>query len=198
MSKIEEIFLYDPTIEARLRDVGVIPKRIAIEYSAQGPTARGSGVKKDVRYNEKLGVYPDLGVKPITPKEFTGVIKGDVFDRMVVRVGELWQSLDIIEQGRDGPAKWKAREPTFPNLFAVARALVGEQVADIPVAIASIDPCLSCTDRVAIVDAETGKKKILTEEDLLRESYKKTKEINPKLKIKPERIGVGCMRGGVL
>ncbi|WP_456320697.1 hydrogenase large subunit [Palaeococcus sp. (in: euryarchaeotes)] len=247
MPKIEEIFLYDPTIEARLRDAGVIPKRIAIEYSAQGPTARGSGVKKDVRYNEKLGVYPDLGVKPITPKEFTGVIKGDVFDRMVVRVGELWQSLDIIEhaldqmpegkikafakdnmvifklkkaegegigryeaprgellhyvraeKGRDGPAKWKAREPTFPNLFAVARALVGEQVADIPVAIASIDPCLSCTDRVAIVDAETGKKKILTEEDLLRESYKKTKEINPKLKIKPERIGVGCMRGGVL
>ncbi|AHF80845.1 hydrogenase large subunit [Thermococcus paralvinellae] len=240
MPKIEEIFLYDPTVEARLRDSGVIPKRIAIEYSAQGPTARGSGIKKDVRYNEKLGVYPDLGVKPVTPKEFTGVIKGDVFDRMVVRVGELWQSMEIIERaldqmpegkikafpkdnmilfklkkaegegigryeaprgetihyvraepGRDGPAKWKMREPTFPNLFAVARALVGEQLADVPVAIASIDPCLSCTDRVAVIDAETGRKRILTEVDLLKESIKKTKEINPNIKAKPEKIGIG-------
>ncbi|HIP74693.1 MAG TPA: NADH dehydrogenase subunit [Thermococcus paralvinellae] len=238
MPKIEEIFLYDPTVEARLRDSTVIPKRIAIEYSAQGPTARGSGIMKDVRYNEKLGVYPDLGVKPVTPKEFTGVIKGDVFDRMVVRVGELWQSMEIIERaldqmpegkikafpkdnmiifklkkaegegigryeaprgelihyvraepGRDGPAKWKMREPTFPNLFAVARALVGEQLADVPVAIASIDPCLSCTDRVAVIDANTGKKKVLTEVDLLKESIKKTKEINPNIKAKPERVG---------
>ncbi|WP_457753117.1 hydrogenase large subunit [Thermococcus sp.] len=243
MPKVEEIFLYDPTVEARLRDSGVIPKRIAIEYSAQGPTARGSGIKKDVRYNEKLGVYPDLGVKPVTPKEFTGVIKGDVFDRMVVRVGEIWNSMEIIERaldqmpegkikafpkdnlilvklkkaegegigryeaprgelihyvraekGKDGPAKWKMREPTFPNLFAVARALVGEQLADVPVAIASIDPCLSCTDRVAVIDANTGKRKILTEVDLLKESIKKTKEINPNIKARPERIGIGrCM-----
>ncbi|ADT84462.1 hydrogenase large subunit [Thermococcus barophilus] len=243
MPKVEEIFLYDPTVEARLRDSGVIPKRVAIEYSAQGPTARGSGIRKDVRYNEKLGVYPDLGVKPVTPKEFTGVVKGDVFDRMVVRVGEIWNSMEIIERaldqmpegkikafpkdnlilvklkkaegegigryeaprgelihyvraekGKDGPAKWKMREPTFPNLFAVARALVGEQLADVPVAIASIDPCLSCTDRVAVIDANTGKRKILTEVDLLKESIKKTKEINPNIKARPERIGIGrCM-----
>lgn len=247
MPKVEEIFLYDPTVEARLRDAGVIPKRIAIEYSAQGPTARGSGVKKDVRYNEKLGVYPDLGIKPITPDEFTGVIKGDVFDRMVVRVGELWQSLELIERaidqmpegkikavpkdnallfqlrkaegegigryeaprgelihyvmgkkGSDIPERWKMREPTFPNLFAVARALVGEQVADIPVAIASIDPCLSCTDRVAVIDANTGKRRILTEKDLLKLSIEKTREINPKVKAKPEVVGVGCPRGGAL
>ncbi|WP_461865870.1 hydrogenase large subunit [Thermococcus sp.] len=247
MPKIEEIFLYDPTVEARLRDAGVIPKRIAIEYSAQGPTARGSGVKKDVRYNEKLGVYPDLGVKPITPKEFTGVIKGDVFDRMVVRVGELWQSMELIERafdqmpegkikafakdnlillklkkadgegigryeaprgevihyvranpGKDIPSKWKAREPTFPNLFAVARALVGEQLADVPVAIASIDPCLSCTDRVAVIDARTGKRKILMEKDLLRASIEKTREINPKVSVKPEVVGIGCPRGDLL
>jgi membrane-bound hydrogenase subunit alpha len=247
MPKIEEIFLYDPTVEARLRDAGVIPKRIAIEYSAQGPTARGSGVKKDVRYNEKLSVYPDLGVKPITPKEFTGVVKGDVFDRMVVRVGELWQSMELIERaidqmpegkikavpkdntilfqlkkaegegigryeaprgelihyvmgqkGKDVPAKWKMREPTFPNLFAIARALVGEQVADVPVAIASIDPCLSCTDRVAVIDANTGRKKVLTEKDLLRLSIEKTRELNPNVKAKPEVVGVGCPRGGVL
>ncbi|ASJ10610.1 NADH dehydrogenase [Thermococcus sp. P6] len=247
LPKVEEVFLYDPTIEARLRDTSVIPKRMAIEYSAQGPTARGSGVKKDVRYNEKLGVYPDLGIKPVTPKEFTGTVKGDVFDRMVVRVGELWQSLELIERaldempegrikavpkdnallfqlkkaegegvgryeaprgelihyvlaqkGKDGPVRWKMREPTFPNLFAVARALIGEQVADVPVAIASIDPCLSCTDRVAVIDANTGKKRVLTEKDLLKLSIEKTKETNPEVKGKPEVVGVGCPRGGVL
>ncbi|MDK2982566.1 MAG: rane-bound hydrogenase subunit alpha [Thermococcaceae archaeon] len=244
MPKVEEVFLYDPTVEARLRDAGVIPKRIAIEYSAQGPTARGSGVEKDARYNEQLGVYPDLGIKPITPKEFTGIIKGDMFDRMVVRVGELWQSMELIERaldqmpegkikafpkdnialvrlkkadgegigryeaprgelihyvmanpGSDIPERWKMREPTFPNLFAVARALVGEQLADVPVAIASIDPCLSCTDRVAVIDAKTGKKKVLTEKDLLKASIEKTREINPNIKAKPEPVGGSC--GGV-
>ncbi len=119
MPKVEEIFLYDPTVEARLRDSGVIPKRIAIEYSAQGPTARGSGIKKDVRYNEKLGVYPDLGVKPVTPKEFTGVIKGDVFDRMVVRVGEIWNSMEIIERALDQMPEGKIKAFPKDNLILV-------------------------------------------------------------------------------
>ncbi len=112
------------------------------------------------------------------------------------RGGELIHYV-IAQKGRDGPVRWKMREPTFPNLFAIARALVSEQVADVPVAIASIDPCLSCTDRVAVVDANTGgERKVLTEKDLLRLSIEKTRELNPEVKAKPEVVGVGCPRGG--
>nr|6CFW_L Chain L, Membrane-bound hydrogenase subunit alpha [Pyrococcus furiosus DSM 3638] len=198
LPQIEDVFLHDSTIEARLRDVAVVPKKLAIEMGAVGPTARGSGIKEDSRWSEQLGVYPDLGIKPVTPEDVTGEkARGDVYDRMAVRIGELWMSLDLLEhaldqmpegkiktfpkdnilvaklkllgdgegigryeaprgelvhyvrgqKGRDGPVRWKPREPTFPNLFTIAKALEGNELADLVVAIASIDPCLSCTDR---------------------------------------------------
>ncbi|HJJ91066.1 MAG TPA: NADH dehydrogenase subunit, partial [Methanocorpusculum sp.] len=48
------------------------------------------------------------------------------------------------------------------------------QLADILIIVSSIDPCLSCTDRVAITDAEASKPKIFTKEELTRLSYEKT------------------------
>lgn len=241
--QIEEAFLHDPTIEARFRDTAVISKRVALEQGAVGPTGRGSGIRDDARWSEGLGVYPDLGIKPVIPQDVTGEKpRGDVFDRMAVRIGELWQSLELIEhaldampdgpiktfpkdnvlyaklrlmvdgegigryeaprgelvhyvrgkKGSDKPLRWKPREPTFPNLFSVAKGVIGDQMADFVVAVASIDPCLSCTDRVAVV--QDGKKKILTEKDLLKASIKKTREINPEIKGDPSPLGVGCVR----
>jgi membrane-bound hydrogenase subunit alpha len=48
---------------------------------------------------------------------------------------------------------------------------------------------------VAVIDAKTGKKKVLTEKDLLKASIEKTREINPNIKAKPEPVGGTC--GGV-
>ncbi|AJC71467.1 MAG: nickel-dependent hydrogenase large subunit [Thermococcus sp.] len=243
MPQIEEVFLHDPTIEARLRDTAVISRRIAREYGAVGPTARGSGLKVDARWSEGLGVYPDLGVKPVLPQDVTGEKPhGDVYDRTAVRIGEIHQSLELLEhaldqmpdgkikafpkdnvlvaklkimvdgegvgryeaprgelvhyvrgkRGSDKPLRWKAREPTFPNIFTIAKGLVGNQVADVVVAIASIDPCLSCTDRVAVI--QDGKRKVLTERDLIKASIEKTREINPDVKGDPSPLGVGCAR----
>ncbi|ASJ01525.1 hydrogenase large subunit [Thermococcus gorgonarius] len=241
--QIEEAFLHDPTIEARFRDTAVISKRVALEQGAVGPTGRGSGIRDDARWSEKLGVYPDLGIKPVMPQDVTGERpRGDVFDRMAVRIGELYQSLELIEhaldqmpdgkikafpkdnvlyaklrlmvdgegigryeaprgelvhyvrgkKGSDKPLRWKPREPTFPNLFAVAKGVIGDQVADFVVAVASIDPCLSCTDRVAVI--QDGRKRVLTEKDLLKESIRKTREINPDIKGDPTPIGASCSR----
>ncbi len=53
--------------------------------------------------------------------------------------------------------------------------LKGEQIADIPIIVASIDPCLSCTDRVAVV--RNGSRSILTKEDLTRLSVEKTRRM---------------------
>ncbi|MCD6373383.1 MAG: NADH dehydrogenase subunit, partial [Thermococcus sp.] len=243
MPQIEEVFLHDPTIEARLRDTAVVSRRIAREYGAVGPTARGSGLKVDARWSEGLGVYPDLGVKPVLPQDVTGEKPhGDVYDRTAVRIGEIHQSLELLEhaldqmpdgkikafpkdnvlvaklkimvdgegvgryeaprgelvhyvrgkRGSDKPLRWKAREPTFPNIFTIAKGLVGNQVADVVVAIASIDPCLSCTDRVAVI--QDGKKRVLTEKDLIKASIEKTRELNPEVKGDPSPLGVGCVR----
>jgi Ni,Fe-hydrogenase III large subunit len=46
--------------------------------------------------------------------------------------------------------------------------LVGGTIAEIPIVVASIDPCFSCTDRVTIIDTKTGKSRIMTKEELRR------------------------------
>jgi len=53
--------------------------------------------------------------------------------------------------------------------------LRGEQIADIPIIVASIDPCLSCTDRVAVIRGE--RRDILSKEDLHRLSVEATRRL---------------------
>jgi membrane-bound hydrogenase subunit alpha len=55
------------------------------------------------------------------------------------------------------------------------KMLEGEQVADIPIIIASIDPCMSCTDRVSFV--KQGRTSVLTKEDLRKLSVEKTRSM---------------------
>ena len=62
----------------------------------------------------------------------------------------------IRSDGTDKPARVKIRTPTFTNLAPLRRMLEGVYVADIPVTLASIDPCFSCTDRAVFVDVRTG------------------------------------------
>ncbi|MCX6798504.1 MAG: nickel-dependent hydrogenase large subunit [Candidatus Diapherotrites archaeon] len=95
--KLQDMLLHDPVIEARTRGIGVLKKEEALALCAVGPTARASGVKRDVRQDEPYAAYCDLGVRAITPKEVLGEVHGDVFDRIAVRLAEVAQSADIIE-----------------------------------------------------------------------------------------------------
>jgi membrane-bound hydrogenase subunit alpha len=65
--------------------------------------------------------------------------------------------------GTDKPERYKVRSPTLGNLPSVCEMLTSKgdyvvRIADIPIALASIDPCFSCTDRAAhFVDPSRGK-----------------------------------------
>ena len=225
--KIENIFLKDPTIALRTKNVGVLTKEDGLRLCAVGPTARASGIKKDIRQDQPYSAYADLEVKAITPDVFTGKVNGDVYDRIIVRLLEIVQSIQIIEQclenmpsgeivaekklakllnqlkkakgegiGRheaprgevfhyvklaeaEVPEIWKARAPTYNNLMPWAPMLLGEQIADIPIVIASTDPCIACMDRVTILNKANGQKKMLTKKDLHELSVQKTRRITP-------------------
>ncbi len=71
--------------------------------------------------------------------------------------------------GTEKPERVRVRAPTMANLEAATESVVGSFVADIPIAIASIDPCFSCTDRMAIVlrDRKNGTR-VTTWEELRR------------------------------
>jgi len=59
------------------------------------------------------------------------------------------------KKGNDRPLRYRVRTPTYANILSVCEMLKGGYVADIPATLVSIDPCFSCTDRVALVDVRT-------------------------------------------
>ena len=69
---------------------------------------------------------------------------------------------------------WKVRAPTYNNLQTVPTMVSGEQIADIPVIVCSIDPCISCTDRISVM--KNTKLDILTKDQLHALSVKRTKQ----------------------
>jgi NADH-quinone oxidoreductase subunit D len=87
----------------------------------------------------------------------------------------------VRSNGTDKPDRVKVRAPTMANLEAATESVIGSFVADIPIAIASIDPCFSCTDRTTVVlsDAKRGRQ-IMSMEEIRRfgiEWYQKNKGI---------------------
>ncbi|PWR75386.1 nickel-dependent hydrogenase large subunit [Methanospirillum stamsii] len=223
--KMVNLFLNDKTIAMRCRNTGILTKRRALELATVGPTARASGLAMDVRTDSPYAAYGDLDFDIILPEVYSNETVGDVYDRIVVRIFEVKQSIDIIRQclrqmpdgpvlaeekypkllmnlkkasgeafarveaprGEDmhfvrmngkqeAPEMWKVKASTYSNQMAWIEILQGEQIADIPVIIASIDPCMSCTDRVAVVN-QKGEADVLTKEYLHRLSVEKTRRM---------------------
>jgi NADH-quinone oxidoreductase subunit D len=81
---------------SRTVGIGVLPADEAINLSMTGPILRGSGVKYDVRKAIPYSAYSDF--------EFEVPIgeNGDTYDRYLVRMAEMRQSISIIEQALDG------------------------------------------------------------------------------------------------
>ncbi len=74
----------------------------------------------------------------------------------------------IKGNGTDKPHRIKVRTPTLTNFQLLSFMLKNQHLADVPVIIASIDPCFSCCERVMVVDVRRDSKDVLTMDDLRR------------------------------
>ncbi len=81
----------------RLANVAAVPPAQAINYNLVGPNLRASGVKYDVRRDEPYSVYPELEFEVPIGSGQVGTI-GDCFDRYIVRMEELKESIRILRQ----------------------------------------------------------------------------------------------------
>ena len=64
--------------------------------------------------------------------------------------------------GTDKPERVKVRAPTLANLAAISHMLEGGYLADVPIVIAAIDPCFSCTDRmISVKDLNNDRESIM-------------------------------------
>jgi len=83
----------------------------------------------------------------------------------------------IRSNGGPNPERHKIRAPSYVNVPTCKVSCIGQQVADVIITLASVDPCYSCTERMAVVkDAETGKE-LMNFADLVRLSQRKTEEL---------------------
>ncbi len=81
----------------RTANVGVLPAKVAINYGVSGPSLRASGVKWDLRRDDPYSIYDKFDFDVIVGEGLMGTL-GDCWDRYIVRVWEMEQSLNIIEQ----------------------------------------------------------------------------------------------------
>ncbi|XVN43229.1 MAG: NADH dehydrogenase (quinone) subunit D [Candidatus Rickettsia vulgarisii] len=76
----------------RLVDVGIVSQKEAMDWGFSGPTLRASGIAWDLRKSNPYDVYAELDFEVPIGKN------GDCYDRYLVRVEEMYQSVKIIEQ----------------------------------------------------------------------------------------------------
>lgn len=189
-------------LKKRLSGVGILSYADVLRLGAVGPTARASGLARDVRKDDPYAAYADIDFQVVTDTH------NDIYGRTLVRLGELTESCRIIRKalenlpagptavrvprqipageafsryeaprgedvhyvkanGTEKPERVKVRPPTLANIQTVAFMLEDRYLADMPIVVAAIDPCFSCTDRlVAINTASQKKEKIMTWQEL--------------------------------
>jgi NADH-quinone oxidoreductase subunit D len=92
LNEVETLLTRNRIWVDRLRDIGHISKEMAIDYGLSGPNLRGSGIEYDLRKNQPYLCYRELQFDiPI------GTV-GDCYDRYMVRMEEMRQSVRILEQ----------------------------------------------------------------------------------------------------
>jgi len=57
----------------------------------------------------------------------------------------------VRANGTDKPERVKLRAPTLANWASITHMLDGGYLADVPIVVAAIDPCISCTDRAILI-----------------------------------------------
>ncbi len=101
IDELEGLLTENEIVLARTRDIGILSAELAINSSVTGPVLRASGVQWDLRKADPHEIYDrvDFDV-PI------GAV-GDTFDRYLVRIQEMRESVKIVrqcvEQIPDGP-----------------------------------------------------------------------------------------------
>ena len=95
ISDIEGLLDENRIFKQRTVDIGVVSKKEALDWGFTGPMLRGSGVAWDLRKHEPYAIYDKVDFDIPIGKN------GDCYDRYLIRMEEMKQSLKIINQVLD-------------------------------------------------------------------------------------------------
>lgn len=127
LKEYHEVFTGNVIAQERLKGVGVLSREDAISFGATGGTGRASGWACDVRKRHPYAMYGKVDFKEIVHTE------GDCFARYMVRMEEILESMDIIEQLIDNIPEGNYQEKMKPiirvpegNYYAAVEGSRGE------------------------------------------------------------------------
>ena len=92
INDMENLLTENRIFKQRMVDIGVVSKQQAIDWGFSGPMIRGSGIAWDLRKSQPYEIYGELDFDIPIGKN------GDSYDRYLVRVQEMFESIKIIEQ----------------------------------------------------------------------------------------------------
>jgi NADH-quinone oxidoreductase subunit D len=99
LDEFERLLAGNEILLARTQGVGVLSRELAIQGGVTGPILRASGVNYDIRKVDKYGIYERFDFRVPVGEH------GDVYDRYMIRMLEMRESLKILGQAlRDIPS----------------------------------------------------------------------------------------------
>nr|YP_010886797.1 NADH dehydrogenase subunit 7 [Paralagenidium karlingii]WJH17910.1 NADH dehydrogenase subunit 7 [Paralagenidium karlingii] len=113
LDEIEEMLTGNRIWKQRLVDIGVVSAKDALDLGFSGVMLRGSGIPWDLRKTQSYEIYDQLDFDiPIGTN-------GDCYDRYLIRIEEMRQSINIIAQVLNqlpaGPIKTNNKKITNPS-----------------------------------------------------------------------------------
>ncbi|CAN1862470.1 NAD(P)H-quinone oxidoreductase subunit H, chloroplastic, partial [Linum perenne] len=111
VTEYQKLITRNPIFLERVEGVGVVGAEEAINWGLSGPMLRASGVQWDLRKVDHYESYDEFDWEVPWQKE------GDSLARYLVRIGEMTESITIIQQALEripgGPYENKKTSPTF-------------------------------------------------------------------------------------
>ena len=92
INAMENLLTENRIFKQRMVDIGIVSKQQALDWGFSGPMIRGSGIAWDLRKSQPYEIYGELDFDIPIGKN------GDSYDRYLIRVQEMYESIKIIEQ----------------------------------------------------------------------------------------------------
>ena len=119
--EIEEMLTENRIWKQRLVDIGVVTLDQAQDWGFSGVMLRGSGLEWDLRKSQPYEIYSELDFDILSGSN------GDCYDRYLIRIFEMKQSIRLIEQCSDnipfGPIKTDDNKITPPSRFDIKQSM---------------------------------------------------------------------------
>jgi NADH-quinone oxidoreductase E subunit len=118
---LEELLTGNRIWKQRTVDIGVMDAQAALAWGFTGPCLRASGVPWDLRRSQPYDKYAEVDFKIPVGRN------GDCYDRYLVRLAEMRESVKIIQQAlgklRPGPVKVQDHKITPPHRSEMKRSM---------------------------------------------------------------------------